>query len=57
MVIDTREGDEMKLQEQERMAKKRNYSKPEIKHELDLETRAGSPLNPGDLLPLDLRQK
>jgi len=47
----------MKLQEQEPKGKKREYSRPEVKHELELETRAGSPVDASDLLPLDLRMK
>ena len=33
---------------------KKSYSKPEIIHELELETRAGSPLTGIDSDPLDL---
>lgn len=35
-------------------SERRSYSRPEIIHELELETRAGSPLTSIELGPLDL---
>jgi hypothetical protein len=35
------------------LATRKSYTKPEIVHEMDLETRAGSPLTPPELDPVD----